>query len=210
MGWTQRVPAAVPHPTPGVHVLVEGRSDAVVVGHLLRRHGLGSVPVVVMDGVTNIERTLTRLAAVSPGLEVCGLYDRAEERFVRRSLARRGHAAAASAAGVRDDLGRAGFFACDADLEDELIRSLGPHAVVDALGELGEVPAFRTFQNQPEWRGRRLAEQLHRFAGSGSGRKERLAAALAQRLTADSTPAPLARLVRYVAVATTLDGSRDA
>jgi hypothetical protein len=186
--------------TPVVLVLVEGRSDAVVVEHLLAWHRLDPVTVEVMDGVTNVERTLTRLAAQAPGAEVCGLYDLAEERFVRRALGRRGVVATTPA-----DLARAGFFACDADLEDELLRALGPQAVVQALAELGELPRFRTFQHQPEWRGRHLHEQLHRFAGSGSGRKERLAAALAQRLDPGCTPAPLARLMRYVAVSRAID-----
>lgn len=192
------VPA--PDAAPVVLVLVEGRSDAVVVEHLLGWHRLDHVTVEVMGGVTNVERTLTRLAARAPGAEVCGLYDLAEERFVRRALDRRGVVVA-----TRADLARAGFFACQADLEDELLRALGTQAVVQTLAGLGELPRFRTFQHQPEWRGRPLHEQLHRFAGSGSGRKERLAAALAQRLDPGCTPAPLARLMRYVAVSHAID-----
>jgi hypothetical protein len=183
-----------------VRVLVEGRSDAVVVEHLLRTHGLERARVEVMDGVTNIERELARLAGTAPGAEVCGLFDAAEERFVRRALARRG-----IPADGRADLARAGFFACDADLEDELIRALGTDVVEEALTELGELPRLRTFQRQPEWRGRPHPAQLRRFAGAGSGRKERLAEALAKRLTPATTPVPLARLVRYVGVSVTID-----
>jgi hypothetical protein len=189
-----------PHRSAAVRVLVEGRSDAVVVEHLLRTHGLARARVEVMDGVTNIERELTRLAGAAPRAEVCGLFDAAEERFVRRALARRGVRAEG-----RTDLARAGFFACDADLEDELIRALGTKVVEDAVAELGELPRLRTFQRQPEWRGRTPAAQLRRFAGAGSGRKERLAAALAQRLTPATTPAPLARLIRYVGVSVTIE-----
>ena len=49
---------------------------------------------------------------------------------------------------------RLGFYVCVADLEEELIRSLGTAAVeqvVDAQGELG---SFRTFQKQPAQQGR--------------------------------------------------------
>jgi hypothetical protein len=198
------VSAPTPHRLAAVRVLVEGRSDAVVVAHLLRTHGLPLARVEVMDGVTNIERELTRLASTAPGAEVCGLYDAAEERFVRRALARRG-----IRADGHTDLARAGFFACDADLEDELIRALGTDVVEEAVTELGELPRLRTFQRQPEWRGRPPAAQLRRFAGAGSGRKERLAADLAGRLTPATTPAPLARLVRYVAVSVTIDGCTD-
>jgi hypothetical protein len=69
---------------------------------------------------------------------------------------------------------------------------------VAAVTELGELGRFRTFQNQPEWRDRTIEDQLHRFAGSGSGRKLRLAEALAARLTPTSTPKPLRRLVAHV------------
>jgi len=185
-------------------VLVEGRSDAVVVGHLLRIHGLVRAHVEVMDGVTNVERDLTRLATSAPGAEVCGLFDAPEEGFVRRALARRGISAQS-----RADLARAGFFGCDADLEDELIRALGADVVEEVVADLGELPRFRTFQRQPEWRGRARAAQLRRFTGSASGRKERLAAALAERLTPETTPGPLARLVRYVGVSVALAGCPD-
>jgi hypothetical protein len=186
-----------------VRVLVEGRSDAVVVEHLLRTHGLERARVEVMDGVTNIERELTRLAGAAARAEVCGLFDAAEERFVRRALARRD-----IPTDGRAGLARAGFFACDADQEDELIRTLGTDVVEEAVAELGELPRLRTFQQQPDWRGRPHPAQLRRFAGAGSGRKERLAAALAKRLTPATTPAPLARLVRYVGVSVTIDGCR--
>lgn len=175
-----------------------------MVGHLLRTHGLLRAQVDVMDGVTNVERQLTRLATIAPGAEVCGLFDAPEEGFVQRALARRGVRAQS-----RADLARAGFFGCDADLEDELIRALGTDVVEQAVVELGELPRFRTFQRQPEWRGRPRADQLRRFTGSASGRKERVAAALAGRLTPETTPRPLARLVRYVGVSLTLAGCPD-
>ena len=83
----------------------------------------------------------------------------------------------------------------------ELIRALGPHRVEQVLAELGELERFRAFQRQPQWRGRDLAEQLHRFAGTASGRKLVLARRLAEELTAPTTPAPLAHLVSAIALA---------
>lgn len=180
-----------------VVVLVEGGSDAVVVEAVLRR-ALGpsasGVDVRVLHGVTNVERELARLEARGVPLEdVCGLCDAAEAGFVERALARRGVAARGE-----EGLAAYGFLVCTADLEDELLRALGPDVVHAAVEELGEAGRFATFRNQPEWRGRPLADQLHRFAGSGPGRKERLARALAARLTAGSTPPPLAALARHV------------
>jgi hypothetical protein len=180
---------SVPH----VIVLVEGRSDAAAVEVLLRARGLdgdGRVEIVSMDGVTNAARELGRTREAYPGAVVVGLYDAAEARFVVGALRRAG----IELDGVAD-LAAHGFFVCDADLEDELIRAVGEVGVEEALVELGDLDRFRTFQHQPEWRGRSLTDQFHRFAGSGSGRKAALARALALRLDRVSTPAPLAALL---------------
>ena len=64
---------------------------------------------------------------------------------------------------------------------------------------MGHLDRFRTFQYQPEWRDRSLTDQLHRFAGSGSGRKVALAERLAVRLDAATTPPPLAGLLDRIA-----------
>jgi hypothetical protein len=183
-------------------VLVEGRSDALVVEHLLGRAGVEGVEVVDLAGITNVERVLTRVAAGASGDEttVAGLCDAGEVRFVEAALRRRGRLVH-----DRDDLAREGWFVCEGDLEDELIRALGPEAVVDVVTGLGELGRFRTFQRQPEWRERPVTDQLHRFAGSGSGRKARLAAALADRLTEDDTPPPLRALVEHVARQVSVD-----
>ena len=60
--------------------------------------------------------------------------------------------------------------------------------MIDREGELGQL---RTLQQQPAQRARSLHDQLHRFAGTKSGRKVRLAAALAEELPLDAVPAPL-------------------
>jgi hypothetical protein len=179
-----------------VVVLVEGRSDVAVVRTLLERRAaddVTGVEVVSMEGVTNIERHLSRLEATRPTTEVVGLCDVAEAGFLVRALQRRGKAVSG-----KTDLPRHGFFVCDADLEDELIRAVGPGAVAEALAELGDAARFLTFQQQPEWRGRSLHDQLRRFAGSRSGRKEQLAGALAARLDPAALPPPLHGLVERV------------
>ena len=176
-----------------VAVLVEGRSDAVVVEALAAARGLdttdGGVRVVAMGGVTNIRSHLLRHADQAD-VHVLGLCDAPEERYVVRALREAGRPVT-----CRAEMGALGFFVCVRDLEDELLRALGPEAVEDALSELGDLGRLRTFQRQPEWRGRPLPDQLHRFAGSGSGRKLALAARLARRLTPATTPPPLAALV---------------
>lgn len=185
------------HEGPRVVVLVEGRSDAVVVEALAAARGVdstdGVVRVVAMGGVTNIRSHLLRHADQAD-VSVLGLCDAPEERYFIRALQETGRPVT-----LRAEMAALGFFVCVQDLEDELMRALGPEAVEDALSELGHLGRFRTFQRQPEWRERDLPDQLHRFAGSGSGRKLALAARLARHLTPATTPQPLAALVDRIA-----------
>jgi hypothetical protein len=157
-----------------------------VLGVLARRLGLGlGSPVVVpMGGITNVARHLQEHAG-RPGSTVAGLCDRGEVRFVLGALRRTGRDVCEA------DLAAYGFFVCDTDLEDELIRALGTDAVVDVIEREGELGLLRTFRNQPHQRARSLHDQLHRFAGTRSGRKVRLAAALAEALPLDAVPPPL-------------------
>jgi hypothetical protein len=180
-----------------VVVLVEGASDAAVVRVLCTSWGIPASAVEIRDlgGVTNVGR---HLRSIPSGARVLGLYDAPEERFVRRAL----HSTGRDPDGDRE-LSELGFWVCDRDLEEELIRALGPDRVEHVLAELGELERFRAFQRQPQWRGRDLAEQLHRFAGTASGRKLVLARRLAEELTAPTTPAPLAQLVSAIALAVT-------
>lgn len=162
-----------------VVVLVEGESDAVVVRAVAARQGLAdALEVVAMGGVTNAAAHVRRLATRRPAPRVLGLCDGGERRFYER---------------VEPSLD--GIFVCDRDLEEELIRAVGVEGVLDVLAGLGDLERFRTFQGQPEWRGRPVTDQLHRFAGTRSGRKAALAAALAERLAPGLVPAPLAHLL---------------
>lgn len=188
---------------PRVAVFVEGGSDAVVVDALGRARGIrfgtlitaggSGAALVSMRGVTNARRELARLRTAHPTTLALGLADAPEERIVATALSDHGLAVA-----DRTELARAGFFVCEDDLEDELIRALGPEAILEALGELGELGRFARFQRQPEWRGRPIVDQLHRFAGSGAGRKLALAERLAARLDASNTPRPLVLLLDRV------------
>jgi hypothetical protein len=176
-------------------VLVEGPSDAAVLQVLARRLGLDApdVEVVSMGGVTNVGRYLREHGA-RPGTTVAGLCDRAEVRFVVGALRRLGHEVDNG-----DDLAAYGFFVCVDDLEDELIRALGTGAVVDVVEREGELAQLHTFQQQPFQRTRPLHDQLRRFAGTKSGRKVRLAAALAAQLPLEGLPDPLVDVLTLAA-----------
>ncbi|MBR7742673.1 ATP-dependent endonuclease [Phycicoccus sp. BSK3Z-2] len=170
-------------------VLVEGESDAVVVRRLLAaRTGADVVEVVPMAGVTNLARHLDALGGPAP--DVLVLVDAPESRFATGALRRHGVRAESP-----EELGWYGVFVCDRDLEEVLIRGLGVGAVLAEVRAMGEIGAFESLAQMPQWRDRHPREQLHRFAGSGSGRKRRLAARLADLLDPEHPPAPLDAVV---------------
>jgi hypothetical protein len=179
-------------------LLVEGRSDQVALEALAARRGrnLGAeaVAVVAMGGATNIRRAIDRFGPRGLDLRLAGLYDAAEEGYVRRAVEHAGLGADLT----REQLERLGFCVCVADLEDELIRALGVPAVEEVVGAQGELGSFRTFQQQPAQRGRRPEDQLHRFLGTRSGRKEHYARVLVEALDLDRVPAPLEGVLAYV------------
>ena len=130
-----------------------------------------------MGGITNVSAYVARLRRERSDAVLLGVCDERERRFMERE---------------RPEL--ADVYVCVRDLEDELIRAVGPDTVVELLDELAELGRFRTFQEQPEWRGQPLHDQLRRFAGTRSGRKAVFAGRLAAELTDGSLPGPLARL----------------
>ena len=112
---------------------------------------------------------------------------------MRRSLERAGfgsHLASIS--------NRLGFHICIADLDDELIRALGPGSVEAVLDSQVDLGSFRTFQKQPAWRGQSVERQLRRFMGSTDRRKLRDARLLIDALDLAQLPRPLDRVLAHV------------
>ena len=198
----------------GAVVLVEGLSDRAAVealaarrGRDLRAEGVRTVP---MGGATNLGHFLDLLGPAGRDVRLAGLCDAAEAPGFRRTLQRAGLAAGPAPAALppaapapadsapADFLERVGFFVCVADLEDELIRSLGTARVEQVVADQGELGPLRTFSKQPAQRERTRAEQLRRFMGTRSGRKIQYARALAEALDPARVPDPLARLLAYV------------
>jgi hypothetical protein len=134
-----------------------------------------------------VSRFLARFGLPGAGLRVSGLCDAAEERHFCRELARAGYAQA----DTRSELERAGFFVCDRDLEDELIRAVGPGAIETILAKEGDLASFRTLQKLAAWRDACFADQLRRFLGAGARRKLRYASLLVLALDPDRQPRPL-------------------
>lgn len=184
--------------TPRAVVLVEGISDGRALSALAKRRGRNleaeGVSVVPIGGAQAIGRFLDELGPRGLDLRLAGLCDAGEEGHFRRALER---------AGLGTDLTRAGmealgFYVCVADLEDELIRSLGGAVVEQVIDAQGELGSFRTFQKQPAWRGRTLEDQLRRFLGTHRGRKIESAALLVDALDLTRVPRPLDRVLAHV------------
>ena len=179
-------------------VLVEGVSDQRALEALAVRRGRDlaaeGVSVVSIGGATNIRSALDVFGPSGRDARLAGLCDVAEEGDFRRAL----ELADLGADLTREGMEALGFYVCDADLEDELIRCLGDAAVERVLEDQGELVSFRTFQKQPEWRARTTEEQLRRFLGAGSGREIRTAALLVGALDLTRVPRPLDRVLAHV------------
>jgi hypothetical protein len=159
-------------------VLVEGITDRIALEAVARRTGLGldGVEIVPIGGAQAVRRA----AAQYDGERVVGLCDAGEERYFRRVL---GDAA----------------YVCVEDLEDELIRALGPAGVEKVIGAQGELEIFRNFQNQPAWRGRPVDAQLHRWLRSAHRRNKRYPPLLLEALEPGRIPLPLTEVLAAVA-----------
>ena len=173
-------------------VLVEGISDRLAVVTLAERcgHDLDAegIAVVVIGGAHALGNALRD---VTPGVQVAGLCDAGEEDAFRRALETYGVGTAAD----RAELEALGFYVCEADLEDELVRALGCTRVAEIIEAQGETGRFRTFQKQPEKRALSLEAQLHGFMWN---RKIRYAPLLVQALDLDHVPRPLAGVLAHV------------
>ncbi len=172
-------------------VLVEGISDQIAVETLARlqardltKEGIVVVPI---GGARSVSRFLARFGPTGVGPRVSGLCDAAEERHFCLQLARAGYARP----DTRSDLEREGFFVCDRDLEDELIRAVGPDAIETILAEEGDLGSFRTLQRQAAWRDACFVDQLRRFLGAGARRKLCYASLFVLALDLDRQPRPL-------------------
>ena len=176
-------------------VLVEGVSDQRALEALAERRGRNldaeGVAVVPMGGAHAIGRFLDLFGPRGLNVRLAGLCDAGEEDDFRRGLERAGLGSNLT----RPDMERLGFYVCVADLEDELVRSVGAAAVEQVIAAEGELGAFRTFQKQPAKRELTYEEQLWRFMWN---RKERYATLLVRALDLDRVPRPLDGVLAYV------------
>ncbi len=158
-------------------VLVEGVTDRLALEAVARRLALDldGIEIVPIGGAQAIRRA----AAEYVGERVTGLCDAGEQRFFRRVLG-------------------GATYVCVEDLEDELIRALGPDRVQEVIALQGELETFRNFQNQLFWREKPVEAQLRRWLQNG-GRYLRYPPLLVEALEPDEIPRPLAGVLEEAA-----------
>jgi OLD-like protein len=181
--------------SPGSVVLVEGISDKVALESVARRRGRdlagAGVRVVPLGGAQALGRFLNLYSPTRADIRLAGLCDAGEEGSFRRALGRAGFGLDLS----RTDMERLGFFVCEADLEDELVRSLGAPVVEEILDAHGKLKSFRTYQKQPAHRARTTEEQLRGFLNNW---KIELAKPLVEALDLGRVPRPLDGVLLHV------------
>jgi hypothetical protein len=184
--------------SPRAIVLVEGISDQRALEALAERRGrdldVEGVRIIPIGGSKSIGAFLEQFGPQGLDVRLAGLCDSAEEGDFRRALERAGLGSNLT----RADMEQLGFYVCVADLEDELIRSLGAVTVEEVIAAQGELGPFRTFQKQPAWQGRAIQEQLRRFFGTHKGRKIRSAPLLVQALDLTRVPRPLDGVLAHI------------
>jgi predicted ATP-dependent endonuclease of OLD family len=176
-------------------ILVEGTSDRLAIETLASRldrdlagEGISVIPI---GGAQAIGKVLARYGPQGLDVRLAGLCDAAEESHFRRALERAGLGQDLT----RRDMESLGFYVCEDDLEDELLRCLEPAVVEQIIEDAGETRRFETFRKQLEKRGLSREKQLHGFMWN---RKIRYAPLLVDALDLERVPRPLERLLAHV------------
>jgi predicted ATP-dependent endonuclease of OLD family len=169
-------------------ILVEGLTDVLAVEALARRLGRDlereGVAVVNLGGGGGLRDELARLAP--SGVKLLGLCDLDHERRWARRLEDAGLGADLD----RESMEALGFFVCERDLEDELLRAAGLDAVERVIAAQGDLRALETLRKQPYHRNGSRHEQLRRFFTSQSSRK-RYIPLLVEAIEPGAEPRPL-------------------
>lgn len=100
-------------------IVVEGASDRIALEVFARKLALPVPRVLAIGGSHAIARAAAELRNTSPQDRLVGLVDIGERYAFELVLER--------------------VFACDRDLEDELIRALGAEAALDVIADQGEL-----------------------------------------------------------------------
>jgi hypothetical protein len=168
-------------------ILVEGPSDQYALEALAERRGRNldaeGISIVPIGGARTIGTFLDLFGPSGFDLALAGLCDAAEEQDFTGALQ-----AAGLPVATRADLEQHGFYVCDADLEDELVRAVGAPEIERLIIQNGDQAAFQRLRGQPAYQGMSLGDQVLAFVKK---HKIEYAPLLVDALDLASIPAPL-------------------
>lgn len=178
-------------------ILVEGLSDLYAIVALAERLGrnfdASGISIVDMEGAGGLKTFVELLGRAGFGLKIAGMCDADKEADWATVL----HEAGITAKATRASMHGSGFFVCDLDLEDELIRAYGTAHVVQLIKEEGEGEALEQFKGQNAYKSKPLAAQVRAFLQK-KGRKVRYAPLIVDRLDLSKVPPPLTQVLNHV------------
>ena len=177
-------------------ILVEGISDRIALETLAGIEGVDLSGTVILPagGAQAIGPHLARFGPRGTGTLVGGLCDAAEAGFFLIGLRRAGF----DTVPPEGALARHGFRICECDLEDELLRALGPGPAEEVIAAEGEGVALATLAAQGSWHDAPRHERLRRFLSGRAGRKARYARVFTEAIPRGRHPAPLRAVLGLV------------
>lgn len=178
-------------------ILVEGISDLLAIRAVARRGGRNldaeGVSVLSLDGGGGFDAYVKLLGPAGLKIEVLGLCDADQEPQWSTWLEAAGFGAGLDRAAME----ALGFFVCDRDLEDELIREIGVADVLALIDAEGELTAFQTFAGQAAHASKTPEDQIRSFFRK-QGRKARYAPLLVNATAPGGEPRPLREILSRV------------
>jgi putative ATP-dependent endonuclease of the OLD family len=143
-------------------VLVEGYSDRLALLTLARRKerdlDAEGTTVLSLEGGSGVGAFISLLGPNGLRLAVSGFCDSDKESKWIGALA-----AAGAKVTNRVELNALGFFVCERDLEDELVKALGVSSAQSLIAKEGEAKAFQKFVTQPAYASMTTEDQLRKF-----------------------------------------------
>ncbi len=176
-------------------ILVEGPADQYALEALAQRRGRNldaeGISIVPIGGANTIGTYLQLFGPSGFDIPLAGLCDQDKEPVFSKAL---------EAAGLGQNLNRQameqiGFFVCDLDLEDVLIRAVGAQNTEQLIDQRGDLADLRRLQQQPEYQNAPLDEQVKAFVGK---RKIEYAPVLVDGLDLGHVPHPLDEVLARV------------
>jgi putative ATP-dependent endonuclease of the OLD family len=176
-------------------MFVEGPSDRLAMLALAKKKNLAldslGVSIVTLDGAGILTWFVKLFGPSGFQLPLCGLCDSDHLSEWSKVL---------ETSGVGTNLSQAkmetiGFFVCDRDLEDELIKTLGLAAVIQTIDQNGDTNAWKIFCQQPKNKNLTQADQLRAFLRK-TQRKVLYAPLLVSKLST-TIPRPLEELLTF-------------